>query len=85
MGLVEKLLGKPSKIRATPVEEALSILIKHEEDTSRKRVSALKAQTETFLKHFARAPRLEMEEKANFVVLGINSCNLCMLSLRNSR
>ena len=55
MGLVEKLMGKPSKIRATPVKEALSILIKHEEDTSRKRVSALKAQTETFLKHFARA------------------------------
>ncbi|NIU39390.1 hypothetical protein GWN65_05330, partial [Candidatus Bathyarchaeota archaeon] len=32
MGLVEKLLGKPTKIRATPVEEALPILIKHEED-----------------------------------------------------
>ena len=69
MGLVEKLMGKPSKIRATPVKEALSILIKHEEDTSRKRVSALKAQTETFLKQFARAPRLEMEEKTNFVLL----------------
>ncbi len=69
MGLVEKLLGKPTKIRATPVEEALSILIKHEEDTSRKRVSALKAQTETFLKHFARAPRLEMEEKPHFALL----------------
>ena len=69
MGLVEKLMGTPTKIRATPVEEALSILIKHEEDTSRKRVSTLKAQTETFLKHFAQAPRLEMEEKANFVLL----------------
>ncbi len=69
MGLVEKLMGKPTKIRATPVEEALSILIKHEEDTSRKRVSALKAQTETFLKHFARAPRLEMEEKPHFALL----------------
>lgn len=69
MGLVEKLLGKPTKIRATPAEEALSILIKHEEDTARERVSALKAQTETFLKHFARAPRLEVEEKADFVLL----------------
>ena len=69
MGLVEKLMGTPTKIRATPVEEALSILIKHEEETSRMTVSALKAQTETFLKHFARAPRLEMEEKANFVLL----------------
>jgi len=51
MGLVEKLLGKPCKIRATPVEEALSVLIKHEEDSARERVSRLKAETETFLKH----------------------------------
>lgn len=69
MGLAEKLLGKPTKIRATPVEEALSFLIKHEEDTARERVSSLKAQTETFLKHFARAPKLEVEEKANFALL----------------
>lgn len=69
MGLVEKLLGKPAKIRATPVEEALSILIKQEERTARERVSVLKTKTKTFLKHFASVPRLEMEEKANFVLL----------------
>ncbi len=69
MGLAERLLGKPTKIRATPVEEALSILIKHEEDTAREKVSALKAKTETFLMQFARAPRLEVEEKAHFVLL----------------
>jgi sugar-specific transcriptional regulator TrmB len=69
LGLVEKLLGKPTKIRATPVEEALSVLIKHEEDTARERVSSLKAKTETFLKHFAKAPRLEVEEKAHFALL----------------
>jgi sugar-specific transcriptional regulator TrmB len=69
MGLVEKLLGTPAKIRATPVEEALSVLIKHEEDKARERASALKAKTETFLKHFARAPRLEMEETTSFTLL----------------
>ncbi|NIQ05427.1 MAG: TrmB family transcriptional regulator, partial [Candidatus Korarchaeota archaeon] len=37
MGLAEKLLGRPLKIRATPVEEGLSLLIKHEEDTARER------------------------------------------------
>jgi len=68
MGLVEKLLGKPTKIRATPAEEALSILIKHEEDEARGRVSALKAKTEMFLKNFAKEPRLEVEE-ANFALL----------------
>ncbi len=69
MGLVERLLGKPTKIRATPAEEALSILIKHEEDTARKRVSALKTKTKTFLKHFAPAPRLELKETTNFTLL----------------
>ena len=69
MGLVERLLGKPTKIRATPAEEALSILIKHEEDTARKRVGALKTKTKTFLKNFAPAPRLETEETTGFTLL----------------
>jgi len=69
MGLVERLLGKPTKIRATPAEEALSILIKHEEDTARKRVSALKTKTKTFLKHFTPAPRLELKETTSFTLL----------------
>jgi sugar-specific transcriptional regulator TrmB len=69
MGLVQRLLGKPTKIRATPAEDALSILIKHEEDTARKRVSALKTKTKTFLKHFALAPRLELEETTSFTLL----------------
>ena len=69
MGLVEKLLGTPAKIRATPVEEALSLLIKHEEDTARERASALKAKSKTFLKSFSRAPRLEMEEITSFTLL----------------
>jgi len=83
MGLVEKLLGTPAKIRATPVEEALSILIKHEEEEARKRVSTLKAQTKKFLRHFARAPKLEMEEKAHFALLsdweGITGKMLAMM------
>jgi len=69
MGLAEKLLGKPTKIRATPVEEALSLLIKHEEDTAREKVSALKTKTKPFLKNFAQAPRLTEEEKPHFVLL----------------
>ncbi len=69
LGLVERLFGKPIKIRATPVEEALSLLIKHEEDTARERVSALKEKTETFLKDFSRAPKLELTEKAHFALL----------------
>ncbi len=69
MGLIEKLLGRPTKIRAVPVEEALSVLIKHEEHKASERVSALQAKKETFLKHFARVPRLEAEEKTHFALL----------------
>ncbi len=69
MGLVEKLLGKPTRIRAMPVEEGLPILIKQKEDAFRERMSRLKAKTETILTHFARVPRLEVEEKANFALL----------------
>ncbi len=69
MGLTERLLGKPTKIRATPVEDALSILIKHEEDTAREKVSTLKTKKEIVLKRFARTPSLEVEEKPHFVLL----------------
>ena len=69
MGLVEKLLGTPAKIRATPVKEALSILVKNEEDRARERVATLKTKTKTFLKHFAPAPRLETEETTSFTLL----------------
>ncbi len=69
LGLVEKLLGTPTRLRAAPVEEALPLLIKIEEDAFRERVLTLKTKTKTFLKHFAHAPSLEVEEKANFVLL----------------
>jgi len=69
MGLVEKLLGTPAKIRATPVEEALSFLIKHEEDMARERASALKAKSKTFLKNFSRTSILDMEEITSFTLL----------------
>jgi sugar-specific transcriptional regulator TrmB len=69
MGMAEKLLGKPIKVRATPVEDALSVLIKREEDKSRKKVTSLKAKREDFLKQFENSPMLEMEKKPHFSLL----------------
>jgi sugar-specific transcriptional regulator TrmB len=69
MGIVEKLLGKPTKVRALPVEDALALLIKREKDTARRRVSTLEAERETFLTRFKEAPRLEVEEKPHFALL----------------
>ncbi|MFQ6080897.1 MAG: MEDS domain-containing protein [Candidatus Bathyarchaeia archaeon] len=70
MGLIEKILGKPTKIRATPVEEALSILIKREQDIAKKRVSELMAKKDAFLKHFKahKMPTFK-EEEAHFALI----------------
>lgn len=71
LGLVEKLLGTPVKIRATPMEGALSILIKQEQDASNEKISALKSKKEEFLKRFKTyEPKPELEnETVNFALL----------------
>ncbi|MGQ9460322.1 MAG: MEDS domain-containing protein [Candidatus Bathyarchaeaceae archaeon] len=69
MGLVEEILGKPTKIRATPVEEALSILIKREQDIANKRVSALIARKDEFLKHFKTYKVKPISEEDHFALI----------------
>jgi sugar-specific transcriptional regulator TrmB len=69
IGLAERLLGTPVKIRAKPVKEALEILLKQEEEAARERMSTLKAKTDTFLHKFKTAPRLNVEEKSHFALL----------------
>ncbi len=51
MGMAERVLGTPTKVRATPMEEALPALIKRlRDDTSRKAI-ALEAITVEYLKN----------------------------------
>lgn len=69
MGLIEKILGKPTKIRATPVEEALPILIKREKDVANKRVSTLMAKKDEFLKHFKAHKMKPISEEAHFTLI----------------
>jgi len=70
MGLTEKILGTPVKIRATPMEEALSILIKREKDTADKKVSDLMAKKDDLLKHLKVSNRkLKLEEEAHFALV----------------
>jgi sugar-specific transcriptional regulator TrmB len=51
MGLVERVLGTPEKIKAIPVEDAFSALIKRQKDEAEKKVSGLMAKANTFLQH----------------------------------
>jgi len=79
MGLIEKILGKPTKIRAIPVEEALDILVKREREIASKKVSALMAKKDAFLKSFK--PNLEKpkfkEEETQFALLSERDAVIC--------
>jgi len=52
MGLIEKTLSTPVKLKATSVENALEILIKNEEEKAKNRIAELSAKKAEFLKHF---------------------------------
>ena len=49
MGLIERVMGTPEKIKAIRVEDAFSLLIKKQQEEAEKRISALNAQAEAFL------------------------------------
>jgi sugar-specific transcriptional regulator TrmB len=52
MGLIEKTLSTPVKLKATSVENALSILIRNEEENAKNRITELIAKKEEFLAHY---------------------------------
>jgi sugar-specific transcriptional regulator TrmB len=52
MGLIERVLGTPTKIRAIPLEDALSILLKREQEEASKKISELVVKTEKILRNF---------------------------------
>jgi len=68
MGLVEKLLGKPTKMRALPVEEAFHVLIEREQEIANERISTLMAKKDAFLKHY-KPFRMETKEEAHFAII----------------
>lgn len=52
MGLIEKTLSTPVKLKATPVENALSILIRNEEENAKNHIIDLSKKKVEFLEHF---------------------------------
>jgi len=62
LGLIEKVLGTPTKIRAIPVEDALSLLVKQEEDKAHKKMAELKMKKDEFLKVFKASSKAMAEE-----------------------
>lgn len=70
-GLIERVLGAPIQIRATPVEEALSILIKREQESAKRKVSELMLQKDVLLKEFKERARTKLtsEQRPQFALL----------------
>ncbi|MCW3994706.1 MAG: MEDS domain-containing protein [Candidatus Bathyarchaeota archaeon] len=52
MGLIEKTMSVPVKLKATSVENALTILIRNEEENAKKRIAELTLKKAEFLDHF---------------------------------
>ena len=69
-GLIEKILGKPARIRATPVEDALSLLIRQEQDFVNSRLSQLMDKKDAFLENFkAYEMKPTKKEGAHFALI----------------
>ncbi len=69
LGLIEKILGKPVKVRATPVEDGLSFLIKQQEELASMRLSQLLAKKSEFLKNFEAYQVKPMEREGDHFAL----------------
>jgi len=70
LGLVEKILGTPNKIKTLPLEEAFSRLVKREQERINRQTLKLKAQKERLLKHLkVEKSRSPPEERGDFALL----------------
>jgi sugar-specific transcriptional regulator TrmB len=69
MGLIEKTLSVPVKLKATSVENALAILIKEEEERAKNRIMELNSKKAEFLEHFriGTRSRPDNDEQFSFV------------------
>lgn len=70
LGLIERILGTPTKFKVLPVEEALSRIIRREQKRLDQKTLKLKAQKEEFLKNLdIKLPSKPPEEEVNFALV----------------
>ncbi|TFH07517.1 MAG: hypothetical protein E4H14_08305 [Candidatus Thorarchaeota archaeon] len=70
-GLIERLLGRPSKVRALPIEDALSILIHRKEEEADLEIRNLIAKKVQLLEMFLQVTQETMEDngKSSFTLI----------------
>lgn len=59
-GLIDRVLGRPVKVRALPLEDALSLLIEHRKEELEKEVSELSTKKDRLLRNFR--PEIKSED-----------------------
>ena len=71
LGLTERVLGTPVRVRALPLEDALSLLISREKQIAQEKVSALGGRKDALLKHLKASIEKSRarEEEAQFALL----------------
>jgi sugar-specific transcriptional regulator TrmB len=85
MGLIERLLGKPSKIRATPISDALTFLVAEEKKRFDERLSGMRVTIKRLsLKDWKQPPP---EEESIYILIAEKKAILAKTSglIRNSR
>jgi len=85
MGLIERLLGKPSKIRATPVSDALTFLVAEEKKKADERLSGMRVAVRRLSLEDWKQPL--PEEESIYILIAEKKAILAKTSglIRNSR
>jgi hypothetical protein len=83
IGLIERVLGIPAKIRAIPVEDALSILVKYQQEETKKKLSSLTEKKEQFLQQFkaSKGKVMQEEKDAQFSLINEKAAIMSKTSL----
>jgi sugar-specific transcriptional regulator TrmB len=78
LGLIEKILGKPIKVKATPINVALSLLIEREKQLNQDRLSSLIEKKETVITDFNSKKFLPkfVAKEANFSLIKLRDAVL---------
>ena len=70
-GLIERVLGRPVRVRALPIEDALSLLIRRKKEEADRTISELIAKKQEFITNFEASPeKTDLEdEKPQFILI----------------
>ena len=85
MGLIEKLLGKPTEVRATPISDALSFLVAEEKKRFDERLSGMRSTVKRLSLKDLKQPL--PEEESIYILIAEKKAILAKTSglIRNSR